>query len=63
MNEYLPIVLQTFVIILAIIVAVKQGEKRMSTVETKVDYLEEAVKPIPGISRAVAKLEGRISDE
>ena len=59
MIEHLPIVVQTVVIIVAIIASVKHGEKRIATVETKVEHLEEAVKPIPGISRAVARLEGQ----
>ena len=62
MNEYVPIVLQTIVIVLAIIGAIRHSERRMSTMETKVDHLEDAVRPIPGISRKLARLEGKLSD-
>ena len=58
-TEYWPLVVQTFVIIFAIIASVKHAEKRMTTMETKVAHLEESVRPIPGISRAVARLEGK----
>lgn len=59
MIEYLPEIVQTFIIIVAIVGSVKHGEKRITAVETKVEHLEEAVKPIPGISRKLAHLEGQ----
>ncbi len=61
--KFWPIILQTVVILIAIIASVRHSEKRMSTMETKVDHLEEAVKPIPGISRKLARLEGRLSEQ
>jgi len=61
MTEHWPIILQTIVIVMAIIATVRHSEKRMSTMETKVEHLEKAVKPIPGISRALAQLKGQIN--
>jgi len=58
-EEYLPIVLQTGILLIAFIASAKISERRISQIETKVEHLEEAVKPIPGISRAVARLEGQ----
>lgn len=59
--QHWPIILQTVVIVFAIIAAIRHSERRMSTMETKVDHLEEAVKPIPGISRKLARLEGKLT--
>lgn len=50
---------QTIVILLAIVASAMRGEKRISQCETKIEHLENEVAPIPGISRAVARLEGR----
>ncbi len=61
-TELLPIIVQTIVIIVAIAAAVKRSERRMTLVENDVEHLKEAVKPIPGISRAVAHLQGKIED-
>ena len=60
LTEYWPMVLQTAVIVFAIVAAIRHSEKRMSTMETEVKNLKEAVRPIPGISRAVARLEGKV---
>ncbi len=59
MIEYWPIILQTGILLVAFIAQAKVSERRISQCETKVEHLEEAVKPIPGISRAVARLEGQ----
>lgn len=58
-SQFWPIILQTLVIIAAIVAAIRHSERRITKIETKVDHLEEAVRPIPGISRAVARLEGK----
>lgn len=63
MNEYAPIILQTIVILIGIIVSVRHSEKRIATMESNIVHLEEAVKPIAGISRKLARLEGRLSQE
>ena len=59
-SEHLPLVLQTVVLLIAIVASIRHSEKRITRVETKVDHLEDAVKPIPGISRHLATLEGEI---
>lgn len=59
MIEYWPMILQTVVIVFAIVAAIRHSEKRMSTMEAEVRNLKDAVRPIPGISRAVARLEGK----
>ena len=58
MIEYWPIILQTGVLLVAFVASAKISERRITQIETKVNHLEEAVRPIPGISRAVARLEG-----
>ncbi|KPK74258.1 MAG: hypothetical protein AMJ84_00275 [Acidithiobacillales bacterium SM23_46] len=50
---------QTIVIVLAIIGGLRHTEKRITKIETKVEGLEQQVQAVPGISRAVARLEGR----
>ena len=59
-SDYWPLILQTVVIVLAIVAGIRHSERRITKVETKVEGLEEAVKPIPGISRHLATLEGEI---
>jgi len=56
---WVAIVGQTVVIILAIVAGLRHTEKRITKVETKVEHLERSVEAVPGISRAVARLEGR----
>lgn len=58
-SEYWPIILQTIVIVGAMVAAIRHSERRITRVETKIESLETAVRPIPGISRAVARLEGK----
>ena len=52
---------QTVVIIITVIAAIRHGEKRLSTVETKVEHLELEIGRLPGISRAVARIEGKLA--
>jgi hypothetical protein len=49
---------QTIIIVLAIVASRIHAEKRITTIETKVEHLEVEVGRLPGISRAVAKIEG-----
>jgi hypothetical protein len=51
---------QTIVIVIAIIGAIKHSEKRLSTVEAKVEHLEVEIGRLPGISRAVSRIEGKL---
>jgi hypothetical protein len=60
-SEYVPLILQTVVLLIAIVASIRHSEKRITRIETKVESLEDAVKPIPGMSRAVARVEGEIS--
>jgi hypothetical protein len=59
MNEYWPIILQTIVIVVAIAASFVRTRERITRVETKVEHLEGQVAPIPGMSRAIARLEGQ----
>ena len=52
---------QTVGILVAIVAGLRHTEKRITKLETKVEHLERSVDPLPGISRAVARLEGRHS--
>lgn len=60
---------QTIIIVVSIVAAFVKTERRITTVETKVDHLEQRAskndddhdkleKQVGGISRAVARLEG-----
>jgi hypothetical protein len=59
-EAWIALVVQTVIIILAIVAGIRRSERRITKIETKVKNLEEAVKPIPGISRALARLEGKM---
>ena len=56
---WVAIIGQTIVIVAAIVASFLRTERRITTVETKVEHLERETAPIPGISRAVARLEGK----
>lgn len=56
---WFAIISQTVVILVAIVAGLRHTEKRITKLETKVEHLERSVEPLPGISRAVARLEGR----
>jgi len=58
---WVAIIGQTVVILVAIVAGLRHTEKRITKLETKVEHLERSVDPLPGISRAVARLEGRHS--
>lgn len=58
---WVAIISQTIVILIAIVAGLRHTEKRITKLETKVEHLERSVEPLPGISRAVARLEGRHS--
>jgi BMFP domain-containing protein YqiC len=46
------------VIVVAIAASFVRTRERITRVETKVEHLEKQVTPIPGMSRAIARLEG-----
>ncbi len=51
-------VLQTLLIIGSVLASFVRLRERITALETDVKHLTNDVKPIPGISRAVARLEG-----
>lgn len=53
--------LQTVIIIIAIIAAIRHSEQRLSTLETKVAHNEVELSRLPQISRAVARIEGKLA--
>ena len=59
-SEYVPLILQTVVLLIAIVASIRHSERRITRIETKGDSLEKQVHPIPGISRHLAHLEGEI---
>lgn len=62
MNEFATwIIGQTIVLVVIIIGAAMRGERRITRVETKVEHIEFVCEQVPGISRAVARLEGKAS--
>ncbi len=58
-----PIVLQTLLIIAAVFASFVRLRERITALETTAKHLENDVKPIPGISRAIARLEGVVDAE
>jgi uncharacterized membrane protein YecN with MAPEG domain len=58
--EIWAIVIQTIVLIGGFVVFMLRREHRITKVEGRVDNLEDAVRPIPGISRHLAELKGRL---
>lgn len=58
-EAWIALVGQTIVIVVAIVASFVKTERRITTVETKIRHLELETSAIPGISRAVARLEGQ----
>lgn len=56
--EIWAVIIQTIVLIVTFIVYMVRREHRMTKVEGRLTHLEHIVKPIPGLSRAVARLQG-----
>jgi hypothetical protein len=56
---WVAIIGQTIVLLVAMIGMAIRGEHRITKVEDKVEHIESVCQTVPGISRAVARLEGR----
>jgi hypothetical protein len=56
---WLAIVGQTIVLLFAVVGMAIRSEHRITKVEDKVEHIESVCQTVPGISRAVARLEGR----
>lgn len=56
---WVAIIGQTIVILVVIVGAALRGERRITKLEGKVEHIEAVCSTVPGISRAVARLEGR----
>ena len=56
---WLAIVGQTIVLLVAIVGFALRSEHRITKVEGKVEHIESVCATVPGISRAVARIEGR----
>ena len=60
MNDfYMWIIGQTVVLGVIIIGAAMRGERRITRIEGNLKHVEKICAQVPGISRAVARLEGR----
>ena len=60
MNDfYMWIIGQTVVLRVIIIGAAMRGERRITRIESNLKHVENICAQVPGISRAVARLEGR----
>ena len=57
---WVAIIGQTIVLLAAIIGLALRTEKRITKMETKVEHLERLNEAVPAISRAVARLEGKL---
>lgn len=57
--EIYAIILQTVVLLIALVAAMMRGERRITKLEGKVEHVDTVCKQVPGISRAVARLEGK----
>jgi hypothetical protein len=56
---WVAIIGQTVVILVAMVSMAIRGEHRITHLEDKVEHIESVCSTVPGISRAVARLEGR----
>jgi hypothetical protein len=56
--EIWAIIIQTIVLVVGFVGFMVRREHRLTKVESRIQNLEKAVDPIPGLSRAVARLEG-----
>lgn len=56
---WLAIIGQTVVLLLALIGLAMRSEHRITKVEGRLDHLEMECRPIRGMSRAIARLEGK----
>lgn len=60
MTEYsMWVVGQTIVLAVVIVGAALRSERRITKIETKLEHVDRICGQVPGISRAVARLEGR----
>lgn len=57
--EIWAIIIQTIVLVVGFVSFMVRREHRLTKVESRIQNLEKAVDPIPGLSRAVARLEGQ----
>ena len=57
--EIWAVIIQTIVLVITFVAYMIRREHRTTKLEGRVDAVERAVRPIAGISRAVARLEGR----
>lgn len=55
----IALISQTIVILIAIVGFAMRSEHRITKIEGKVEHIETVCATVPGISRAVARIEGR----
>ena len=58
--ELIAIGLQTVVLLIALLATVRYNERRITSVEKDVERLHDEVKPIPGLSRTLSRIEGQL---
>jgi hypothetical protein len=56
---WVAIIGQTIVLLVAMIGMAIRGEHRITKVEGQISHVESVCQTVPGISRAVARIEGR----
>lgn len=57
--EIWAVIIQTVILVVTFVAYMVRREHRITKAEGRIDSLEEAVKPVPGMSRALARIEGR----
>lgn len=57
--EIWAVVIQTVVLIIALVGFAMRSERRITKLEGKVEHVDTICKQVPGISRALARIEGR----
>jgi len=57
--EIWAVVIQTIVLVVGGVLLAMRGERRITRLEGKVEHVEVVCSQVPGISRAVARLEGK----
>lgn len=56
--EIWAVIIQTIILVVGGILLAMRGERRVTRIEGKVEHVEKICAQVPGISRAVARLEG-----
>jgi hypothetical protein len=57
--EIWAVIIQTIILAAGAVLLAMRGERRITRLEGKVEHVEQVCSQVPGISRAVGRLEGK----